>query len=39
MKLEKIAQSVHHYFADEANLAFIEELKQAGLQMQQDQSC
>lgn len=34
---EKIAQSVHHYFADEANLAFIEELKQAGLQMQQDQ--
>ncbi len=33
---EKIAESVHHYFLDEANLALVNRLKEAGLQMEQD---
>lgn len=33
---EKIAESVHHYFLDEANLALVSRLKEAGLQMEQD---
>ncbi|NLZ72661.1 MAG: NAD-dependent DNA ligase LigA [Bacteroidales bacterium] len=33
---EKIAESVHHYFLDEANLTLVNRLKVAGLQMEQD---
>lgn len=34
---EKIAESVQHYFSDESNLALINQLKVAGLQMKQDE--
>ncbi len=35
---DRIAQSVIDYFADEQNLAFVENLKQAGLQFQIDET-
>ncbi len=34
---EKIAESVQHYFSDEANLNLVNQLKAAGLQMKQDE--
>lgn len=34
---EKIAESVQHYFSDEANLSLVNQLKAAGLQMKQDE--
>ena len=34
---EKIAESVQHYFSDEVNLALVNQLKAAGLQMKQDE--